>query len=259
VFRQAYRIAGAPVTWHSQLAAVVASVDARFAFSHRTAGALLGLDPIKEGDLELISKTMPRLPGVTVHRIRGPWPQVIHAEGFPVTSTHRTLLDLFAVKHPNMAELALEDALRKKMTTLGRLWEEYSRTCTRGRNGCRHYRRALLQRDHRDGTLQSRMEAKLRRIIKGLPGSQAIPQHEVRLDARHYFLDFAYPDVKIGIEAQSIKWHLGEAKFCYDLKRDRRLKRVGWTMLYYSMDDLLRPDEVREEILAIRDSAQRAI
>jgi very-short-patch-repair endonuclease len=259
VFARAYRVAGAPDTWRSRLAAVNASIEGRFAFSHRTAGALLGLDPIAERDIEIISKTMPRLPGVRVHRIRGPWPQLLHAEGFPVTSAHRTILDLFAVKHHNMAELALEDALRKKMTTLDRLWDEYTKTCTHGRNGCRHFRLALLQRDDRDGTLQSRMESKLRRIIKHLPGEPAVPQVEVRTAGFRYFLDFAYPGVMLGIEAQSIRWHMGQAKFYYDLKRDRRLKRAGWTMLYFSMDDLLRRDEVAKEILDFRDSLQRAI
>lgn len=251
---RAYGVGGAPPTWRKQLAAVAASLEDNFAFSHRTAGALFGLDPVPEGEVEIVTRRTPRLPGVTVHRVRSPWPQIIHIGGFPVTSAHRTVLDLFAVKHRNFAELALEDALRKKLTTIDRLWDEYAQTCERGRNGCRYFRNALLRRDDRDGALQSRMEAKLRQIMKTLPGEPAIPQLEVLSSSARYFIDFAFPDIKLGIEAQGIKWHLGEAKFCYDLTRDRALKRRGWTLIYYSWDDLLRPKEVRAEIAYFRRS-----
>ena len=105
----------------------------------------------------------------------------------------------------------------------------------------------MLKRDDADGTLASRMEAELRKILKRVPGADPIPQFPVGA-SRNYRIDFAYPEIRLGIEAQSIKWHLGEARFVYDLKRDRQLKEVGWTVLYYSWDDLLRPVEIASEI-----------
>ena len=98
------------------------------------------------------------------------------------------------------------------------------------------------------------MEAKLRRIVNGLPGNPATPQFRVDVETATYFIDFAFADVKLGIEAHSIKWHKGEAKWYYDMRRDRTLTRVGWTLLYFGMDDLLRPADVQTEILAVRDS-----
>lgn len=252
LFPRVYVVAGAPITWRTHLAGVTASLETGFAFSHRTAGALMGLDEIPEDHVEVIAPNTPRLPGVIVHRIRGPLPQVLHVEGFPVTSAHRTALDLFAVLSRRTAELALEDALRKKLTTIDRLWTEYQAECRRGRNGCRPFRNAVLRRDHRDGTLQSRMEAKLRKIVQRLPGSSAVPQFEVQTPERRYFIDFAFPDIKLGIEAQSIRWHMGDAKSSYDLRRHRRLTRCGWTLLYYGWDDLLDGNRVREEITGTR-------
>jgi very-short-patch-repair endonuclease len=256
---RAYVVAGAPITWQTRLAAVDASLENGFAFSHETAGALLGLDEVEQGSVEIATMQTPKLWNVTIHRVRSPLRRLIRVDGFPITSAHRTVLDLFAVKHRDSAALALEDALRKKLTTIDRLWDEYSSTCTKGRNGCRYFRLALLQRDHRDGTLESRMEAKLRRIVKRLPGAGAVPQFPFQTPQAKYRIDFAYPDIKLGIEAQSIRWHKGEAKGFYDLKRHRHLTRVGWTLLYYSMDDLLNPDEVRTEILDVRTSLQRVL
>lgn len=251
---RAYRVAGSPVTWRSELAAVVASVRGEFAFSHTTAGALIGLDEVPQDRIEIITPNAPRLIGVAVHRVNQMPNGIVRAQGFPVTSVHRTILDLFsALPHPK-AELALDDALRKRLTTIERVVAEYANTCRRGRNGCKAFRKALLFRDDRDGTLQSRMEAKLRRIIKQVRGAEAIPQFEVHTPQGRYYIDFAYPDVKLGIEAQSIKWHMGVPKFYSDLKRDRHLKLSGWTMAYYSWDDLLDPIAVRNEINELRGS-----
>jgi len=255
----AYVVRGAPITWRTHLAAVTARMAGDFAFSHRTAAALMGLDAVPDGHVEIVTPHTPRLPGVTVHRIRRSLPPIIHVGGFPVTSAHRTVLDLFSVLPPKVAELALDDALRKKLTTVDRLWNEYVDTCERGRNGCGALRSALLRRDHRDGTLQSRMEAKLRRIMKALPKPSAEPQFPVDTPDGRYFIDFAFPDIKLGIEAQGIRWHMGEAKFRYDLRRDRHLKRCGWTLVYYTWDDLLRPAVVRCEITEMRRSLERVL
>lgn len=249
IFARAYAVAGAPETWQMQLAAVAAGLNAPFAFSHRTAGALHGLDGVDEGAVEFVATTTPRLQGVRAHRVKH-LPTVHHQDGFPVTTPQRTILDLFSVVSPGTAERALEDALRKRLTSIDRLWSEYTTQCRRGRNGCSSFRDAMLRHDDRDGTLQSRMEAKLRGILKSLPGPAAIPQHPVG----SYRLDFAYRDIKLGIEAQSIRWHLGRAKFAYDMKRDRALKRQGWTLAYFTWDDLLRPKLVADEVAALRAS-----
>lgn len=255
----AYVVSGVAVTWRTRLAAVVANLEKGFAFSHRTATALMGLEGMTEGPIDIVTCRTPRLPKVNVHRVRPPLPQPIYVAGFPVTSAHRTVLDLFSVLRPKAAALALEDALRKKLTTIERLSNEYTQTCSRGRNGCRAFRAELLRRDHRDGTLQSRMEAKLRHVLRTVPGPKAQPQFPVETPQNRYRIDFAYPDIKLGIEAQSIKWHMGEAKFYYDLRRDRHLKACGWILLYYMWDDLLRPAIVRAEITDLRRSMERLL
>lgn len=66
---------------------------------------------------------------------------------------------------------------------------------------------------------------------------------------REYRLDFAFPHIKLGIEAHSLRWHMGRERWVRDLQRDRRLKLAGWTLLYFSWDDMkLDPNGVRREI-----------
>ena len=252
LYPRAYVVAGTPVVWRTRLAALAASVGEPFAFSHRTAAALLSLDGVPEGSLELITPHSATRDGVSIHRVRGPWPRTVRVDGFPVTTPARTLIDLFAVL-PSRAEFALDDALRRRLTCLDRLWSQYAALGKPGQNGAAAFRKALLRRDDRDGTLASRMEAKLRSILRGLPPPAVVPQFPVEAGGKSYRIDFAYPDIKLGIEAQSIKWHLGEARFVNDLGRHRDLISKDWTIIYYAFDDLLRRDKVRREVIELRE------
>ena len=229
--------------------------------SHRTAGALLDLEGVPEGSVELVCHSGRSAHGVVVHRLRAEdRPRRLNVKGFPITTVERTLLDLHAVLSSATASLALDDALRRSLSTIERLWDAYGDVARPGRNGCRAFRLNLLHRDGRDGRLASRMEALLLAIVRTIPGPKAHPQFPVETPGGRYRLDFAYPHVKLGLEAHSVKWHLGVEKAKKDLGRDRWLTRSGWTLLYYSWDDLrFRPPEVRAEIIEVRDALARRL
>ena len=250
-----------PISWKTRLAAVQAWLGNDCMFSHRTAGALLGLDGVPTDFVEVVCHRGRRQPGVVVHRLLATdRPGCLLVGGFPITDTERTILDLFAVMGRSTAALALDDALRKRLTTLERLWDTYGEVGGRGRNGSASFRRALLMRDDRDGSLASRMETMFHRILRGLPPPVAVPQHAVETSGGRFYLDFAYPHVKLGLEAHSIRWHLGVEKAKRDLVRDRLLKRSGWTILYFSWDDLrFRREETAEEILEVRTKLERGL
>jgi very-short-patch-repair endonuclease len=66
-----------------------------------------------------------------------------------------------------------------------------------------------------------------------------------------YFLDFGYPSLMVGVEGHSIRWHMGNEWLKADAKRDRHLKRLGWTILYFCRDEVwFEPDVVEAEITA---------
>ena len=208
------------------------------------------LDAVPQEMIEMSGPTGRSLPGVIFHRLQpGDQPRSGTFGGFRATNVDRTLLDLFAVLSPPAAELALEDALRRRLTTIDRLWSTLGAHARPGRNGVRSLRRCLLEHDDRDGALQSRMEAGLRRIVAEIPPPMAVPQYCVPCGEREYRLDFAFPHIKLGIEAHSLRWHMGRERWVRDLQRDRRLKLAGWTLLYFSWDDMkLDPNGVRREI-----------
>lgn len=47
-----------------------------------------------------------------------------------------------------------------------------------------------------------------------------------------YFVDFAFPDVRIAVEANGAAYHSGDRVY-YDRKRDSIIRRSGWTVMHF--------------------------
>ncbi|MGH2806496.1 MAG: type IV toxin-antitoxin system AbiEi family antitoxin domain-containing protein [Actinomycetota bacterium] len=224
-----YRLAGAPDTWESRLMAAQLSLGPESFVSHRSAGAIHGLDGVPVGFVEMSTPSSRGSDAIVVHRIRGPKPPARTLRGFRVTSIERTLFDLCSVLPPVRCGEAIDDALRKRLTTLGRL-QEIARGY-KGRSGAGTFRQLLALRDDRDGIVESKLETKLLRILKRIEAFEFTPQLEVHAESFRYRLDFAYPDQMVAVEGQSLRYHLGDGPMGYDTKRDRRLRRLGWEIL----------------------------
>jgi hypothetical protein len=94
------------------------------------------LDGVSPGWIEVVIPSGMKARGVVTHRLRrDDRPGSMWVRGFRATNVERTLLDLFSVLPQRGAELALEDALRRRLTTLNRLWDLYREVGGPGRNG----------------------------------------------------------------------------------------------------------------------------
>ena len=147
----------------------------------------------------------------------------------------------------------MEDALRKRATTLDRLWAE-SNEAGNGVRGSKVFRMLLRGRDHRDGKLQSKLESKLLGILKRIKESDFEAQHPITARGASYRLDFFNVEARLAVEAQSVRWHLGDAWLKKEWKQHNDLSLSGITVLYYSWDDVhFRPEEVEAEIRQMLD------
>ncbi len=226
--------------------------------SHRAAGRLYGLEAVPDGHLELLIPNGKRMPGVVARRMPQPRPRTRTMLGLPVTTVERTMLDLAAVMPAPATGKALDEALRRQMTTLSRLRDELQATGGRGRKGSAVLGRLVSMRDDRDGRLESELERAALRLFRDprLPGVEV--QHRVLLPGARSpsRLDFAWPSRLVGVEAHSYKWHFGLDRWKKDLARDNRLKLLGWTILHYTWDDIhFEPERVLREI---RQALERA-
>jgi very-short-patch-repair endonuclease len=216
--------------------------------SHRSAAALWGLRGIEAAgpEITLWANTHRPLQGVVVHRTRVLEPiDISRHRRIPVTTPARTLLDLGAVAPVSVVESALEDALMRRLVTFQLLTNTLLRLGGSGRRGAGVLRALVEERDPATAPTQSMLEDLLFRVLRrgGLPAP--VRQYEVA----GVRLDGAYPEIRLGLEADSRIWHGGRLDVERNSRKANILVASGWRVLHYTLSDLRRrPDEVVVEV-----------
>ena len=229
--------------------------------SHRTAGQLWGIAGCCLGEIEIsgdrrLTRPPPRIaPHFTKH--------LPHADrwtlrGIPITSPARTLFDLAAVVPEDTARGAIEDAVVKGLVAPGRLLAVIDSAAGRGRRGIPCARRA--RGEMRGDRLSSRLEDQLEGLLQRERLTGWVREHRIQADGSVFLIDFAWPHARVGIEADSRRWHSTSESFARDRRKHNVLIAHGWTILRFTWSDVFeRPDWVTDSLLRALDraSAQR--
>jgi predicted transcriptional regulator of viral defense system/very-short-patch-repair endonuclease len=256
ILPRVYRVPGAPDSWEQRLmAAYLWASDGVSAISHRSAAALWGLAGIDRDRVEISTtgRVRGRAPDVVVHRVGRLLPEEIrYSNNLALTSPPRTVIDLCGTDKPWVAERAFDDALRKEDTTLQELGNYLRLEARQGRRGVTLMREILMARDSNFVPPDSQLERDLERLLIGSGLPQPVRQHPLFKDGRLMRVyDFAYPDVCLGIEAQSYEHHDGRLPWSKDQTKDNAANILGWATLRYTYYDIReRPQEVVEEVRA---------
>lgn len=252
LYRGVYALRGAtPSFERSVMAACLATGGIA---SHRCAAYLWKLRKFERPVLEvLVSKGhAPALPGVVVRRTGRLDPtESTHVGAIPITSRARTLLDLVSVT-PTLVEGAFDGTLHRRqlsLRTMQRLLDQV------GRNHPAYGVLAPLVAARVAGRrpTESELEDDLLALIRryGLP--EPVPQYPYR--GRR--IDFAYPELTFGIEANSVKAHAAKEDVQRNAAKANDL--VEWWILYFTYDDVHGdPDDVArriEETMVLRRAA----
>ena len=228
-------------SWRQRLHAACLSAGRGAAASHRAAGALLGLDAIPRGVVEL-SVPLDRAPrgtGALVHRTADP-PVSTPIDGIPCTSPARTVVDLAAVLGPQRLEQAMDSAVRMQLTTFEAIAAELDELARPGRTGVARLR-PLLD-DRLPGVRESRLETMFLQLLRaaGLPAP--VSQLELRLPSGLIRADFGYPDWGILIELDGAATHSGRVALDRDLARQNALT-LDWLVLRFTWTHVTREPE----------------
>jgi len=189
--------------------------------SHRAAAFLWQLDGFAFGVAEITTtRNLRNLNDVIVHRVSELRPcDLAYVGSVPVTEVSRTLLDVASVAPPDLLEDALDDALRRRLTSLARLGWRLDNIGAKGKEGTSALRKLLDQRPDGKPFTDSPLERKVWRLIReaGLP--EPVRQYEI-FDGPHFVarVDFAYPAHKLVIEADGYRYHTGRRAWEHDLK-----------------------------------------
>jgi very-short-patch-repair endonuclease len=255
-----FRMAGAPATWHHMMLAAALASGGEGVASHRSAARLWQLDGFSTDHIEI---TVPhawgrRLQGVRVHESRlllAEDRQIVNR--IPVTGPELTLLQLGAVAPADMVEHALDDALRRRITSLPRLRWRLTVIGRRGRNGTAALRALLERRAPEVAVPESILERRFLRTVRlhGLP--EPLGQWAVPGIGR---TDFAWPDHNLVIELDGLRFHSGRRQLQHDLTRQNALVSRGLTVLRFTWDDVHeRPERVVKLISSVLASESAGI
>ena len=253
--RDVLRLAGVPPSWKQSLLAACLAWGALAVASHRAAATLWRLAGLEPGIIEL---TVPHrwdraVPGI-VHRNVLERRDATVVDAIPVTTPARTLIDLAAVASMHAVEEALDDALHRRLVTIPRLRLRL-RGDQRGRSGAGVMRALLEQRAPSAPPPESVFETRLLRVLRRARLPDPVPQYRVRSGGRTVaVVDFAYPDVKLAIEADSFRWHSDRADWERDRARRNALTLLGWRIIHVTWPDLARSERLIASIRAALDA-----
>lgn len=273
--RGVYGLVGVAWSWRRCLAAVVLSVGGAQA-SHRAAAVLLGArwDDRAAAPIELtvgtgrtpvrnFARTRSRLPGVpvVVHEcvdLDRSTPRLV--DGVPTTGPLRLAVDLGSVVPFDQYRRAVALLRRHHGVDWASLDRIYRQHSIQGRNGCGALRDLLELHFGAEGAPEEVIEARCADLLvaAGLP----MPEHQyevVRPDGRVARLDLAYPELRIGIETDG-RVHGEEEVRQADAVRRNQLQLLGWTVLHFTWEDVVRrPDQVARIVRAAIERAASAV
>ena len=228
--------------WRQRLVAASLWLGAGSAVSHRAAAVVLELDGVTSAPIEVstLGIRQKREPGLVVHRVRSlSAEEIVRRDGIPVTSPARTLIDLCAVVEPRVVEMALESVIRRRLAAVEQIRDALDRSTYRA-----HSRTVLgrLLDEFQLVATESALEAIVWRLLRDshLP----LPQRQFWVydaDARSVArIDFAYPDARVGIEADGYESHSSRRDWRRDRARQNALTQLGWRILRATWEDATR-------------------
>lgn len=170
---------------------------------------------------------------MTVHWLSEPIPDqdIATILGVPATKPARTLMDLAATESAASTESYLDGYLRRGLVSvrfLAKWLDDPRRVRQRGAQTLRR----LVEARTTIGVTDSDLEKKVLRCLRdaGLP----TPRLQYQIFDGDTFVgrvDFAYPDEKVAIEADSFQFHHGRQSFDHDRARGNDINALGWQVL----------------------------
>ncbi|HXH55919.1 type IV toxin-antitoxin system AbiEi family antitoxin domain-containing protein [Iamia sp.] len=252
-----FRLRGVAPTWRQRLVIATLSIPGSMA-SHRAAARLWGLDGFATAPVEILvvrGRRRRRAPrGAVLHEtmdLKGD--DLAAREGIPCTALVRTLVDLPAVVHEFRSGVALDQAARHDHLLLAQVAERHREVARRGRDGTVALRALLAERGLGE-LVDSGFERRALRLIENSTLPRPVTQHHVVDSDFECWIDLAWPDLRVGMECDSLRHHTGERAFRWERKRRRRLNGLGWTMLEFTYLEV-----TRESPMVIRDLSQHLL
>ena len=247
---QVYAIRGSSATFMRRVVAAYKWAGDGALISHSTSGRLLGLDALQSSGIELSTPRRLRSNRVVVHQRKTLDLPSSRVDIVRVTAVEQTLLDVARSLSRDELELAFDSALRLGLTRFDRIKRFFDTFAGGGVPGTA-LSEILRLREPCPRPHHSILEVGFRQLTRNqeLPG--AVSQFPVELPTGvTVHLDFAYPDEKLAIEVDSVRWHSGLRAIRWDNERQNLLVALGWRVLRFEWNDVVhKPAMVAAQIM----------
>lgn len=202
--------------------AALLAVDASV-LSHLTAGAVYEVIRIAAGQPIHVTVLIPKKsrPGIVVHRSRTLTAAdlTLH-HGLPITSVARTLFDIAGILPAREVEWALDEALGRKIVTLGEIRELLART--KGRRAAAVLGALVESRTNNAGS-----RTKWERRAAGAFRAAGFPPFEQNVWYLGYQHDFLWRRQRVALEIDGLQWHSTLSRMNRDDTKQKALERNG--------------------------------
>ena len=208
------------------------------ALTAETAAFLLGLEENEPGKVDLLVSGSPKPPApwLRIHSsIELPPRDWLQRGALRITSAERTLIEIAAHVSVFRLEAYLDATLRKGLTSIERVRSRIDELRTPGRSNSAVLSDLIAERLGDRRPAESALETLLKSLAKRghlpPPVKQFVVSDGGEFVAR---VDFAYPEQRLAIEVDSVRYHLGREAFESDRARDARLMALGWRVLRFT-------------------------
>jgi len=191
-------------------------------------------------------------PGLVIHRTRRLPPEHrTERDGIPVTTPHRTLLDLAGTLPPERLRFAAEAADRAGLLNVRDLAAECE--AWHGRKGIGALRSIVLEQRGAVQRTKSPPEARFLRLCL----RRGLPEPLVNTGLHGYEVDFHWPEAGLVVEIDTFTYHRSWAQRQRDLRRDANLKSRGVEVLRLTPEMVEAPETIAmlESMIAVRAPA----
>jgi hypothetical protein len=199
--------------------------------SHRAAGWLHGtLRSAPTNPIDVIATRRHQLRGVRCHVVRGLHPDDLTVvDAIPVTTVHRTFLDLAEVMHPLRLFDALELSVRLQRFDLTEMHAMLGRNP--GRHGLKPLQAQLIRLTGEPAWLDSKLEAEFLFQLRQHPDLPEPLTHQVvDGEAVHFY----WPEHRLVVEVDGDQYHSLPRDRLNNTRRDRKLTLAGYIVVRVS-------------------------
>jgi hypothetical protein len=237
-----YRIEGSESSWEQALLAAVLAAGDDAVASHRAAAVMWGIEGIERTvELTVPIARRPRVKGAVIHRTDGLLlPERTRLRHIPLATPARTVFDLASVIPRGALDRVVEDVLSRRLVPRRALVAQLAAHGGPGRRKTNVLQELLDEHPERWERAEGRFARRLLRFLKARGFPDPMIEYEVRLaSGKSVFIDAAYPDEMVGLEANSYLWHTARRDWVRNETKTRALTAIGWAILPVTWEDLV--------------------